>query len=183
MYQIHQIQIRIIFLPLTLSTLFENYSKCRIWSFLNLAFSTNFCPIKTDLSGNTVWPKLQVFKNSPNGQFLARNIEWDFFCDFQTSWNLTSHSFDFFICPTLIVKWEFQDLLQIIRELSVTFHNLKTPFFRAFNSTRIILHHLMKLGLFRLTKLLSLTVSTIPITFLSTYRKTFSTLHRPPLLG
>ena len=29
-----------------------NYSKCRIWI---LAFSTNFCPIKTDLSGNTVW--------------------------------------------------------------------------------------------------------------------------------
>ena len=41
-------------------TLFENYWKCPIWI---LAFSTNFCPIKTDLSGNTVWP--QIFKNSP----------------------------------------------------------------------------------------------------------------------
>ena len=29
--------------------------KCRIWTFGILAFSTNFCPIKTDLSGNTVW--------------------------------------------------------------------------------------------------------------------------------
>ena len=29
-------------------TMFENYSKCRIWI---LAFSTNFCAIKTDLSG------------------------------------------------------------------------------------------------------------------------------------
>ena len=34
------------------SILLENYSKCCIWV---LAFSNNFCPIKTDLSGNTVW--------------------------------------------------------------------------------------------------------------------------------
>ena len=40
-------------------TLFENYSKCRIWI---LAFSTKFCPIKTDLSGNTVWPKASGFQ-------------------------------------------------------------------------------------------------------------------------
>ena len=42
-------------------TLFENYSKCRIWI---LAFSTNFCPIK-------IARKLQFFKNSPNWPFLA----------------------------------------------------------------------------------------------------------------
>ena len=41
-------------------TLFENYSKCRIWI---LAFSTKFCPIKVDLSGNTVWPQASVFQN------------------------------------------------------------------------------------------------------------------------
>ena len=40
-------------------TLFENYSKCRI---LILAFSTNFCPIKNDLSGNTVWPQTSDFQ-------------------------------------------------------------------------------------------------------------------------
>ena len=40
-------------------TLFENYSKCRIWI---LAFFTNFCPIKTDLSGNTVWPQALGFQ-------------------------------------------------------------------------------------------------------------------------
>ena len=40
-------------------TLFENYSKCRIWI---LAFSTNFCPIKTDLSGNTVWQQALGFQ-------------------------------------------------------------------------------------------------------------------------
>ena len=40
-------------------TLFENYSKCRIRI---LAFSTNFCPIKTDLSGNTVWPQASGFQ-------------------------------------------------------------------------------------------------------------------------
>ena len=27
-----------------------------------LAFSTNFCPIKTDLSGNTVWPQASGFQ-------------------------------------------------------------------------------------------------------------------------
>ena len=31
-----------------------------------LAFSTNFCPFKTDLSGNTVWPQASVFKNLSN---------------------------------------------------------------------------------------------------------------------
>ena len=36
-------------------TVFENHSKCRIWDFQFLAFLTNFCPIKIDLSGNTVW--------------------------------------------------------------------------------------------------------------------------------
>ena len=40
-------------------TLFENYSKCRIWI---LAFSTNFCFIKSDLSGNTVWPQASSFQ-------------------------------------------------------------------------------------------------------------------------
>ena len=43
-------------------TLFKNCSKCRIWFFLILAFFTNVCPIKTDLSGNTVWPQASVFQ-------------------------------------------------------------------------------------------------------------------------
>ena len=43
------------------STLLENHSKCRIRIFGILAFSTNFCPIKIDLSGNTVWPQASVF--------------------------------------------------------------------------------------------------------------------------
>ena len=34
-------------------TVFENHPKCRIWI---LAFFTNFCPLKSNLSGNTVWP-------------------------------------------------------------------------------------------------------------------------------
>ena len=44
---------------LSIFTLFENYSKCRIWI---LAFSTNFCPINIDLSSNTVWPHASAFK-------------------------------------------------------------------------------------------------------------------------
>ena len=46
---------------LDLPTLFENYSKCCIWI---LAFSTNFCPIKSDLSGNTIWKVKFLSKNS-----------------------------------------------------------------------------------------------------------------------
>ena len=41
---------------------FKNIPKCRIWIFSILAFSTNFCPIKTDLSGNTVWPQASGFQ-------------------------------------------------------------------------------------------------------------------------
>ena len=45
-------------------TLFENYSKCRtrLKSFWILTFSTIFCPIKIDLSGNTVWPQDSGFQ-------------------------------------------------------------------------------------------------------------------------
>ena len=40
-------------------------------NYLILAFYTNFCPIKIDLSGDTVLKK------------LCPQIEWDFFCDFK----------------------------------------------------------------------------------------------------
>ena len=61
-----------------------------------LAFSTNFCSIKSDLSGNTVsLPKVTICgifdyflstQNVNEGRF-ARNVECDFFCDFQTPRN------------------------------------------------------------------------------------------------
>ena len=82
-------------------TLFENYLNCSIWIFIILAFSTNFCPIKSDMSGNTVWPKALVFKCSPKSTIIgifntllsaqnvnvagfARNVKWDFCSDFHT---------------------------------------------------------------------------------------------------
>ena len=40
-------------------TLFENYSKCPIWIF---ELSTNFCPIKIDMSGITVWLQASGFQ-------------------------------------------------------------------------------------------------------------------------
>ena len=70
--------------------------------FLVLAFSTNFCPIKSDLSGNTVGPQASGFQKlvkmddfffifyqllstqNVNVARFARNVEWYFFCDFQT---------------------------------------------------------------------------------------------------
>ena len=42
------------------------------FEFLILAFSTNFCHIKTDLSGNTVWPQALGFqKLAKMDHFLA----------------------------------------------------------------------------------------------------------------
>ena len=35
-------------------------------TFLILTFSNKFCPIKTDMYGNTVWSQDQFFKNSPD---------------------------------------------------------------------------------------------------------------------
>ena len=32
------------------------------FEFLNFGFSCNFCPVKNDLSGNTVWLKTSVFQ-------------------------------------------------------------------------------------------------------------------------
>ena len=66
-----------------------------------LAFSINFCPIQSDLSGNTVWPQASVFQKlvkidcfgvfnellsiqNVNVARFARNVEGDFFYDFQT---------------------------------------------------------------------------------------------------
>ena len=44
------------------STLFWKLLKMSHLNFLTLAFSTNFCPNKTDLSGNTVWPQALGFQ-------------------------------------------------------------------------------------------------------------------------
>ena len=43
-------------------TVFENYSEMSHLKFWILVISPNFCPIKTDLSGNTVWPQASVFQ-------------------------------------------------------------------------------------------------------------------------
>ena len=48
-------------------TVFENYSKCRIWI---LAFSTDFGPIKNDLYGNTVWPQASGFQKLAKMDFF-----------------------------------------------------------------------------------------------------------------
>ena len=66
-------------------------------NFPILAFSTNFCPIKSDLSGNTDWRQASGFKNTPkrtifwqfqlknvNVARFARKVKFNFFCDFQT---------------------------------------------------------------------------------------------------
>ena len=68
-----------------------------------LAFSINFCPIENGLSGNTVrlkdlgfqkvakmnhfWHWIWSTRNVKKPRF-DRNVDWVFFCDFQTPWNL-----------------------------------------------------------------------------------------------
>ena len=78
------------------STMLGNYPKCRKWIL-------QFWPIKSDLSGNTVWTQASgfqklakltifgisnelLFAHNVNVAHFARNLEWDFFCDFQTLW-------------------------------------------------------------------------------------------------
>ena len=89
----------------THTTVFENYSKCRIWIFQFWHFPPIFVLLNLTCLVTLFDRKLQVFKNSPNwtifgifNQLLstqnvnvarfARNVEWDFFCDFQTPWIL-----------------------------------------------------------------------------------------------
>ena len=63
--------------------MFENYSKCPIWIFEFWHFPPFFVPIKTDLSGNTVWPQASGF------QKLAKiDLFWHFFWDCQTQWTV-----------------------------------------------------------------------------------------------
>ena len=52
-------------------TVFENHSKSCIWIFDILAFSTYFWPFSMNFC------PLNVAR-------FAHNVEWDFFCDFQT---------------------------------------------------------------------------------------------------
>ena len=59
-------------------------------NFQILAFSTKFCTIKINLSGNTVWPQpkwtiIGIFYDFVSTQNVnAACFEWDFFFDFQT---------------------------------------------------------------------------------------------------
>ena len=82
-------------------TLFENYSKRRIWILSFWHFPPIFVLLKLTCLVTLFDRTLQVFKKSPkltifgifnqllstqnvNVARFARNVEWDFFCDFQT---------------------------------------------------------------------------------------------------
>ena len=100
-------------------TLVENYSKCLIGIFWH--FPPIFVPLKLTCRVTLFDRKYQVFKNSPNRLFgilyellstqnvsvacFARNVKWDFFCNFQTLCNVItniSHHLKpyFWSCPT-----------------------------------------------------------------------------------
>ena len=82
-------------------TVFENHPKCRLWMFQFWHFPPIFVLLKLTCLVTLFDRKLQVFKNSPkwtifgifnqllstqnvNVARFARNVEWDFFCEFQT---------------------------------------------------------------------------------------------------
>ena len=88
-------KLQLLFVYYTTFTLTQNVWKSPKMSHLNfriLSFSTNFCPIKIDLSGNTVWPQasgfqilvirflarkfkfLEILKNETFGRFERANI-------------------------------------------------------------------------------------------------------------
>ena len=89
-------------MTLTKSTVFENHQKCRIWFFRFWHFPPIFVLFKVTCLVTLFDRKLQVFKNSPklaifgifndllstwfdlNAARFTHNVEWDFFCDFQT---------------------------------------------------------------------------------------------------
>ena len=74
-------------------TLFENHHNVA-FEFFNCGISRHFFPIKSELSGNTIWPQALAFQKLAKltifGMFdellSSENIEWDFFCDLQTPW-------------------------------------------------------------------------------------------------
>ena len=87
------------------STLFENHPKCRISIFEFWHFPAIFVLLKLICLVTLFDRKLQIFKSSPkltifgifkvflstqnvNVACFARNVEWNFFCDFQTLWFL-----------------------------------------------------------------------------------------------
>ena len=81
-------------------TLFENYSKCRIWIFEFWHFPPIFVLLKVTCLVTLFDRKLQIFKNSPkwtifvifslhlsiqnvNVARFAHNVEWDFLVIFK----------------------------------------------------------------------------------------------------
>ena len=62
----------------------HSYQLHIVWKLLkmsHLKFSTNFCPFKFDMSGNTVW-LFGLFKLT--FVYSKCNVEWDLLCYFQT---------------------------------------------------------------------------------------------------
>ena len=98
-------------------------------NFSIFAFSTNFCPFKSDLSGITVWPQASDFQKvakidhfgisiellstqNVNVARFARNVKWDLFCDFRT------------LCDTfLFLGW----ICRWVNWLELLFHFLVSP--------------------------------------------------------
>ena len=116
--------------------LFKHYAQCLkitqkiAVEFLNFGIFTNFWHIKTDLSGNIAWSQASGFKihfgtfnellctSIVNVARFARNVEWDFFCDFQTWWFCPPTRQTIFCCLNILAS----------------FHELATQFWWCFTN-------------------------------------------------
>ena len=93
-------------------------------------FSTNFWPIKTDLSGNSVWPQALGFQKTRqigphfwhffhellSTQNVNVNVEWDFFCDFQTPWKGSDYEYTLPLEHGLVAGSVYKETLVYLEE-------------------------------------------------------------------
>ena len=98
----------LLFFHIHMHTLFENYSKYRIFG----AFSTNICPIKTDLSDDTVWPqasgfqKLATLHYSKCKSISLRSQCWKRLYLWFSNTVYASVSANLFVYAWIVHKWE-----------------------------------------------------------------------------
>ena len=101
-------------------TLFENYVA---FEFFNFALSTNFCNIKSDLSGNTVWPKHHGFQKL--AKLPTQNVNVKCKCKHSLAMLNATFSVIFKHCE-LFYQHFWGSTLQVLKAWTVFLGNLQT---------------------------------------------------------
>ena len=94
---------------------FSYLAKCRTFDFSILSFSTHFCPIKSDLPGNTVWPQASGFqklvKRTILGDSKCKRNSLRSLCRMRLFWRFSNT-----VCYLLILLVKFFDNKERSRE-------------------------------------------------------------------